>query len=285
MENYSHSNKSFTIIKNPWLDDFNKLLKNAEKEILLASPYIKLDIARLITTNVKTSVKTRYLNSFKLTNYYQGSSDLEALKLFLDKGVSVKSHHQLHAKVFIFDSIRAVVTSSNLTYGGLENNYEYGLLVDDESLVKAIRQDYLALYSNKEAANDITYEIIQTAQNIIEAVPKEKKPKGLFLREKGLFKKIDNDELVAEKFSGGIEAIASNLKGWSRDLFLLLDEISEDVFDLERVYKFENTLKGLHPRNENIQPKIRQQLQYLRNHGLLEFLGHGRYKKLWANQN
>jgi len=108
----------FTVIKNPWVSEFKNLLKHAEKEVLLASPFIKHDIAGLIADLVKPSVKTRYLNSFKLTNFYQGSSDLSALKLLLGKGVSIKSHHQLHAKIFIFDSKRAVITSSNLTNGG-----------------------------------------------------------------------------------------------------------------------------------------------------------------------
>jgi type II restriction enzyme len=34
----------------------------------------------------------------------------------------------------------------------------------------------------------------------------------------------------------------------------------------------------LHPQNRNIEAKIRQQLQMLRDHGLIEFLGNGRYR-------
>jgi type II restriction enzyme len=36
----------------------------------------------------------------------------------------------------------------------------------------------------------------------------------------------------------------------------------------------------LHPLNRNIRPKIRQQLQVMRDHGVLEFLGQGRYRIL-----
>jgi HKD family nuclease len=275
----------FTVIKNPWVKEFRSLLKHAEKEVLLASPFIKFDIADLITEQLKPSVKTRYINSFKLTNFYQGSSDLSALKLLLEKGISIKSHHQLHAKIFIFDARRAVITSSNLTNGGLRNNFEYGILVEEKSLVDTIRRDYLSLYSDKEAANNVTSEIIQKAESIISSVSKEQRPKTPFIKESALFKRIDNDYLGTEKFSGGVNAIASNLKGWSKDIFLFVNEIDEDVFDLSRVYEFEGNLQRLHPMNRHIRDKIRQQLQYLRNHGLLEFLEPGRYKKLWARQD
>jgi len=99
---------------------------------------------------------------------------------------------------------------------------------------------------------------------------------------KALFKRIDNDYLQTEKFIGGMYAITSNLKGWSKDVFLSVNELDEDVFDLKRVYELEDRLQRLHPSNKHVKPKIRQQLQYLRNHGLLEFLGDGKYKKLWS---
>ena len=41
--------------------------------------------------------------------------------------------------------------------------------------------------------------------------------------------------------------------------------------------QFEPDLKALHPRNQNIRPKIRQQLQVLRDVGLLEFTSLGNY--------
>lgn len=44
-------------------------------------------------------------------------------------------------------------------------------------------------------------------------------------------------------------------------------------------YAFESWLALRHPKNHNIKPKIRQQLQFLRDKGFVEFLGDGRYKK------
>ena len=43
------------------------------------------------------------------------------------------------------------------------------------------------------------------------------------------------------------------------------------------VYKFDAKLAKLHPANRHVRDKIRQQLQILRDLGLLEFLGGGEY--------
>lgn len=69
-------------------------------------------------------------------------------------------------------------------------------------------------------------------------------------------------------------------KGWLFDVLNCLDKIHTLEFELADVYAFQDELEHLHPENNNVQPKIRQQLQFLRNRGLLEFIGKGRYRKV-----
>ena len=52
----------------------------------------------------------------------------------------------------------------------------------------------------------------------------------------------------------------------------------EGAFTLEDMYGFEGRLAALYPGNNNVRPKIRQQLQGLRDAGLVAFLGGGRYR-------
>jgi phosphatidylserine/phosphatidylglycerophosphate/cardiolipin synthase-like enzyme len=47
----------------------------------------------------------------------------------------------LHAKVYVADNVRAIVSSANLTEGGLYRNLEYGVEVDDPVAVREIRND------------------------------------------------------------------------------------------------------------------------------------------------
>ena len=54
---------------------------------------------------------------------------------------------------------------------------------------------------------------------------------------------------------------------------------SGDVFTLSRIYEAEGILKKLHPNNNHIRAKIRQQLQILQEFGYLEFIDNkGHYK-------
>ncbi len=87
-------------------------------------------------------------------------------------------------------------------------------------------------------------------------------------------------EYVRAKFEAfkGFSSIPTKVRGWTLDLLNLLRRTGRSTFTLTEVYKFENTLASLHPKNRNVRPKIRQQLQVLRDHSLLSFLGNGVYK-------
>lgn len=67
-------------------------------------------------------------------------------------------------------------------------------------------------------------------------------------------------------------------KGWVVDVLNCVEEIGATEFELSDIYKFENYLSELHPENNHVKPKIRQQLQVLRDAGILEFLERGRYR-------
>jgi hypothetical protein len=79
--------------------------------------------------------------------------------------------------------------------------------------------------------------------------------------------------------------IQQTLNGWKLDVFNCLTEIDNQQFSLDEIYRFEYYLKQKHSENNNIRAKIRQQLQNLRDIGLLEFVGNGNYRKLWMPRN
>ncbi|MCK4312525.1 MAG: hypothetical protein KAW88_07305 [Candidatus Cloacimonetes bacterium] len=265
------------IIKSPWIETFVELLKNSKRIVYLACPYIKEKTAQLIIQNINNKVDCKYINSFKLSNFFRGASDLNALRILNENHIQQKNVHNLHAKFFIFDD-NAIITSGNLTTGGLRNNLEYGVLIENE-IVKYIIKDYIEIFSNIEFPL-ITNDIIQKAEDIISSVPKEKQQRFI-TKDKELFEEIINDEIFDEKYDGGIESVLMNLTSWKKDVFKCLLEIEDDLFSLEQIYRFSRKLQELHPQNLNVEPKIRQQLQYLRDLGLIEFVKPGVYKKLW----
>lgn len=69
----------------------------------------------------------------------------------------------------------------------------------------------------------------------------------------------------------------ANAKGWMLDILNCVEKLGKSEFTLADVYTFERTLQDKHPENRFVRDKIRQQLQVLRDHNYIQFLGHGRY--------
>ena len=93
---------------------------------------------------------------------------------------------------------------------------------------------------------------------------------------------------------GRVEPKAAVLKQWKSTLFLLdegqeargwlievmkcVETIGKTDFNIEDVYAFEKQLGLLYPENKNVKAKIRQQLQFLRDRGYLDFMSRGYYR-------
>ena len=69
-------------------------------------------------------------------------------------------------------------------------------------------------------------------------------------------------------------------RGWLFDVLKGVERIPCDDFQLDDVYAFTEELQRKHPENNFVRDKIRQQLQYLRDKGFLQFVERGRYRKI-----
>ena len=73
------------------------------------------------------------------------------------------------------------------------------------------------------------------------------------------------------------DELGATARGWAAVTLGVVERIQKKEFSLEDVYKFEQTLSKVFPNNHNIRPKLRQQLQVLRDLGFIIFLGGGVY--------
>jgi len=268
------------IITNPATEVFLELVRNSCEQ-LFASPFIKANVASMILENKPQEAKISLLTCYKLNSFYRNSSDVAALKFFIESNVNVRSYPRLHAKTYIFDSEKAFITSGNLTLGGLQNNYECGVLINDANTVSKLKSDFLNIFTDDQQVSVITEEILSTTENILSKVPKEKKI-HFEISEKELFAEC-HIEPEYDLYDGGIDTITESLSGWRLDIFNVVSNITTNVFELDHVYAHKHHLQELHPENRNIEAKIRQQLQELRDLGLIEFLDRGVYRKLWKD--
>jgi len=74
-----------------------------------------------------------------------------------------------------------------------------------------------------------------------------------------------------------LEKLKVEARGWTLDVLNIVRGLGRREFTLAEVYAHEAVLARLHPDNRNVRPKIRQQLQVLRDLGFIEFLGSGKY--------
>jgi len=103
----------------------------------------------------------------------------------------------------------------------------------------------------------------------------------------GKIKLIDDERVInpkkikkqIRKFSF-LQKYPSDLRGWTLDVWKCLENLSKEEFSLKEIYGYEIALKKLHKNNNYVKPKIRQQLQILRDFNLIKFLGKGKYRIL-----
>lgn len=166
-------------------------------------------------------------------DFYQKASDLEAIKQLLQTDNQAFKNQSLHAKLYIFDNRKAVISSGNWTQGGLVRNYEYGVLIEDKETVDKISDDYEQLKLN-EHTTPITYEHLREVEQLILVAPR--------------IQRIKEANFI----------IANGLSGWKKDVFDVLCTIGKEEVNLSEILAYTSQLERKHPNNNHIQAKIRQ---------------------------
>lgn len=261
------------ILKTPWKKDLLELATGSKQSIKVTSPFVKQNICSELLDAKRPSTKFELITSFKLMNIYSGALDLKAIDTIISKHGVVKTYPRLHSKIYLFDEDIAIITSANLTHGGLIGNFEYGVLVDDNPLVAEITKDYNTI-SNDEITGTVKHSHVETVRNILQKIVKAP-PIKLPTFE------IEPKQEESDVIEIDIEPIKNSLSGWKLDVFNYVNEIRKTTFSLSDVYQFESSLRRKYSNNRHVRDKIRQQLQNLRDLGLIEFLGAGKYRKLW----
>ena len=151
---------TYRTIGRNWKSNFEALLLEASQDVVLCSPFISMEGAKFVSSVLAKSSSPR-LNAKIVTDLSpatvaQGANDPSAILKLAKSFISTEIFHlpRLHAKIYIADSIGAIVTSGNLTGGGLERNYEYGVEIRESKRVKYIRSDVLE-YSRVGAYFDV----------------------------------------------------------------------------------------------------------------------------------
>ncbi|MDR3090230.1 MAG: phospholipase D-like domain-containing protein [Desulfobulbaceae bacterium] len=249
-------------------DDIIRLCEGSKETIRLCSPFVKTSIIERILNC--SSVPISLITNINLQSFHRKASDIDALRLLLDNDTSVFNCSTLHAKVYIFDYKTCFVTSANLTPSGLTRNLERGIITDDPYLVNSALSDFSFIINNASVGK-ITKKTIETITQILKNIPKSER--------------IDypNFEITA-LYEDDLSAITKHLNGWKFDVFQEINNLPNESFNTIIVNEIAENLKNKYPNNNNREAKVRQQLQHLRDLGLVEFISPGIYKRLWRKK-
>ncbi len=172
MPEVTQASEPARIVRGPWGDQLLELLSLANKNLLLACPFITRTTTKWIFNHLVSLGKGQDLQIVCITNIrpesvLAGSLELDGLADLGRRFGQFRLFHMpsLHAKVYVADHKCAIITSGNLTEGGLKGNCEYGVFLRDATQVMEIRADFEgysrlgALVSVDEAvtlANDLS---------------------------------------------------------------------------------------------------------------------------------
>ena len=129
------------------VDDLHRIIKEAEKELILISPYIKADEDTKNLLEGKTRATT--------INVVYGKEELHPKEKSWFDGLSIRTtfRKNLHAKCYLNED-EALLTSMNLYRFSQENNDEMGILVsreEDRDLYEAIHKQAIRYIRNSGA--------------------------------------------------------------------------------------------------------------------------------------
>jgi hypothetical protein len=118
-----------------WSEDLRKLCVEATKELVIVSPWIKKAALQYVLPKEIKNLTIRVLTRANAYDFLLGPSDLDAIRYLRSMDAEIRLIQNLHAKVYIADGRRAIITSGNLTLAGFDGNAELGMLVDSEDEV------------------------------------------------------------------------------------------------------------------------------------------------------
>lgn len=139
--------QSYEFVPSPSEHGLVQVLQDARDTLFIASPYIKDYGVEVVLKNTQ-SKNLRLLTNLDMGNVTGTGFDIAAVLKLWDKfELKVSSLGKLHAKIYAADKRIAFVTSANLTRGGLRENYEYGVILRDVTVLSALLQDANAYFN------------------------------------------------------------------------------------------------------------------------------------------
>ena len=144
---------SVRLVNAGWAEELTRAIRAHPTEVRIICPFIKKSaLGRLLSHRPRG---VRVITRFNLLDFAEGVSDVEALRMLLNAGAGVRGIKHLHAKLYLFGTSKAIITSANLTEAALTRNSEFGVVTDNTAVVASCRDYFEDLWQRgKEVSGD-----------------------------------------------------------------------------------------------------------------------------------
>lgn len=109
--------------------------------------------------------KIQVITRFATRDFCDRVSDPDALGLLLEAGAQIRGLRNLHAKMYVFGTRRAIVTSANLTEAALLRNHEFGFVAEEPAILAECTAYFDALWPC--AGKDLTPELLAEMKAVV----------------------------------------------------------------------------------------------------------------------
>jgi len=262
------------IITSPTDRWLRSALHDCKTALSISSPYVGAYL-RDAVAELESTIRVTLLTRTILAEFATHASDLDSVRALAFRSGGILSLSSLHAKVYVIDLKIALVTSANATFSGMYRNRECGLEVKRPADVKRLTNLIASGF------NSIPKPQIWTADDLDELREPVETLRAALPRVTSLTQAaIEAPPRVQLRHKQFVRLIQS-LSGWLQLTMEGISRIKSDVFAMDDVFAACAPLAvARYPDNRHIREKLRQQMQRLRDLGLVLFLGSGRYERL-----
>lgn len=254
-----------------WLKD---AFACCRRSVAVASPYVSSYLSKSVSAlphEIGVTLLTRTL----LTDFASKASDLEAVRAVAERTGIILSLSSLHAKVYVVDDRLGLVTSANATASGMFRNRECGIEVKNTKQNAELRRLIQHGFGSDQRPQAWTADDLELLREPVERL------RAVLSKTTRLQKEAAEAPPRILLSKRDYSRIIEGFTGWLRLTMEGIARIGKDVFGMDDVLAACAPLAAAEfPDNRHVREKLRQQMQRLRDMGLISFLGKGRYEVL-----
>lgn len=261
------------IITSPTDRWFRDAVADDPRSLSVASPYVGKYLSRALS-KLAPHVEVKLLTRTLLSDFASNASDLEAVAEIAKRAGRIWSLSSLHAKVYVVGR-RALITSANATASGMFRNRECGFEVHGAHIAAELTEAIANGFGSTPRPESWSADEIEALREPVDRL-RASLPKSIRLQLHAI--EAPPHVQIAKRDHA---RLGQSFQGWLRLTFEGVARIQSETFSMADVMGVCAPLAAEQfPDNQHVRAKLRQQMQRLRDLGLVGFLGNGRYELL-----